>query len=158
MEAVHYFFRDADQVFYEERLGDEFFDAVNQWAQALFNIRATGHEQKRDVASLLAAAQLVVKLAAVEARHLVIAKDDVGRIVDGFQQRVTAIVGDHYVANVLDTAKNQLEDERIVFHQEQLDGGFPCGSGHRSRPRGARFLDTGLRRKSPLLPPVFSTR
>ena len=76
VQAVDDFFGDADEVFDEERLGDEIFDAVDQRAEALFDVGATGHEEKGNVAGGLAAAQFFEELAAIEAGHFVVAEDD----------------------------------------------------------------------------------
>src|SRR5215469_16173945 len=50
--------------------GDEIFDAIDQGAEALFDVGAAGHEQEWDVARGFAAAEFFEKLPAVEARHL----------------------------------------------------------------------------------------
>jgi len=53
------------------------------------------------VARGFAAAKFFEKLAAIETGHLVIAKNDVGRIVNHFQQGVRAVGGDHHFAKRL---------------------------------------------------------
>jgi len=57
------------------------------------------------VACFFAAAQLIEKLTAIHAGHFVVGKNNVGRIIDRFQQGVAAIVRDHHVANVFETTK-----------------------------------------------------
>ncbi len=84
MQAVDHFLGDAHQIFDQEWLDDKFFNAVDQGAQALFDIGAAGHEQKRNVAGFFAAAQLIEKLTAIHAGHFVVGKNNVGRIVDRF--------------------------------------------------------------------------
>ncbi len=79
------------------------------------------HEKKRNVPRLVAAAQLFKELAAVEARHFVIAKNYVGRLIDHLQQRIGAIGSDLNFANVIEPLLNQLADEWIVIHQQQND-------------------------------------
>src|SRR6202030_1687995 len=93
MQAIDDLFCDAHEVFDEKRLGDEIFDAVNQRAQAFFNVGAAGHKQKWNVVRALASAKLFKKLAAVEAGHFVIAEDGVGRLVNYFEKGVGAVVG-----------------------------------------------------------------
>src|SRR5207248_8712796 len=82
VQAIDHFFRDSDQVFNQKRLGDEVFHAIHQRPQALLDVRAAGHEQKRNVPCGIARAQLFEKLPAVQHGHLVIAKNDVWRGVD----------------------------------------------------------------------------
>ena len=57
MQAIDHSFCDAHEIFYEKRLGDEIFDAVNERAQAFFNVGTAGHEQKWNVVSGLASAK-----------------------------------------------------------------------------------------------------
>ena len=85
MQAIDYFLGHANKIFDQERLGDEIFNAVHHGAQFFLDVGAARHEKKRDVARGFAAAKLFEELAAIEAGHLVIAKDDVGGFVDHFQ-------------------------------------------------------------------------
>ena len=113
-----------------KRLGDEIFDAVDERAEALFDVGAAGHEEKRNVAGGLAAAQFFEELAAVEARHFVIAEDEVGRLVDDFEEGVGAIVGEDHFADRFQGFEHEVADKRIVFGQEQLDA-FAGRRAHR---------------------------
>ena len=82
-----------------------------------------------------AGAKLLEELAAVQPGHFVVAEDDVGRLVDNFEESVCAIGGDHYFAEGIETLGNEIADHGIVFGNQQLDG-FGCsGRTHRVRLR-----------------------
>ena len=136
VQAIDDFFRDADQIFHEKWLDDEFFDAVDQRTQALFDICAACHKKKRNMTRFVAATEFFKKLAAVEARHFVVAEDDVGRLVDHFKQRVGAVGGDLDFADVIEALLDQIADERIVVDEEKRDafaGGVAAALiGHRA--------------------------
>src|SRR5580704_1945254 len=168
VQPVDHFLRDAHQILDQKWLGDEFFHAVYQRTQPFFNVCAARHEQKRNMARLLAPAQLFKKLAAIEAWHLVVAEDHIGGFVDHFQQSVGAVGSNHYFADRLQPLLDQIAHQRIVVDQEEgnaLAAGC-CRCAHREPPR--RRAETAVpalperaftsRSKSPLFPPVLVTR
>jgi hypothetical protein len=154
VQAIDDFFCRADKVFQEERLGDEIFDAVDERAKAFFDIGAASHEEKRNMTGGLASAEFFEKLAAIKARHLEIAEDDVGKIVDDTEERVGTIGTDHDLAEGLEALGHQLTDERVVVGEKELDG-F-AGGGARGRAPSDFLVDA--RRNSPDFPPVLRSR
>ena len=66
-------------------------------------------------------AQLVVELAPIETRHAVVADDQVRRIVDDLQQRVGAVRRRERVAVRPETLHQQVEDQRVVVHDQDFD-------------------------------------
>ena len=73
------------------------------------------------VFGLRAAAQFFVELPSVEAGHAVVADDQIGRIVHDFQQRVGAIGGGTSVAMRREPLHQQVEDQRVIVHDEDFD-------------------------------------
>ncbi len=131
MQPVHDLLGDAHEVLDQERLGDKLFHAVHQRPEALLDVRAARHEQKRNVPRRFSRAQLLKKPAPVESRHFVIAQDHIRRIIDHFEQGISAVHRRHYVARVLQPFHDQVAHQGIVFRQEQFDG----RSAHRARLR-----------------------
>src|SRR5438270_571062 len=115
------------------------------------NVRTAGHEQKGDMARRIAGAQLFKKLPAVQYRHLVVTKNHVGRSVHYFEQGVRTVLAQFHFAERFEPFDNQVAHQRIIFRQQQPNR-FAARRIHRARLTGA-----ALRRKSPLLPPVFWT-
>ena len=90
-------------------------------AKPFFDVGAAGHEEKRNVASLFAAAKFFEKLAAVETGHFVVAENGVGRLVDDFQKGVGAIIGENDFAMGLHALFDQVADQGIVLGDEQAN-------------------------------------
>jgi hypothetical protein len=154
VQAINYFFGRANKILQEKRLGDEVLDAIDERAKAFFNIGAAGHKEEGNVPSGFAAAEFFEKLAAIEAGHLEIAQDDVGKFVDNLQKRIGAIGADQQLAKRVEALGNKIADERVVVSEEKLDG-FVGGGAHRRTPRD--FI-AGTRWNSPDFPPVFRSR
>ncbi len=148
MQPLDHALGQAYQIVHEKRLGEEILRAQRR-PQPVFDVAAAGHKDKRYVTSGLAPAQLVVELAAVQARHAVIADDQCRGIVHGLEQRVAAIFGRDDFANRLQAAHDQVADQRIIVHDQNAQfGSDSSGSA----------LPVAFRRYTPLLPPIFSTR
>jgi hypothetical protein len=122
MDAIDNFFGHANQILGQKWLGDEIFDAIHHWTKLLLDISAAGHEQERYVARGFASAKLFEKLAAIEAGHLVIAKDDVGWLVNHFQQSVGTVVGDNHFTEWLQGFGDKVPHQRIVVRKKEFYG------------------------------------
>src|SRR5262249_45988287 len=82
----------------------------------------------------LASAKLLEKLATVESRHLVVAENRVGRLVDHLEQCVSSVGSENHVAVGLHALLDQVANQRIIICDKQLAAlSGECGcSGHRA--------------------------
>src|SRR6266850_2606559 len=119
VQPVDNFFRDAHQVLHQKWLGDKILDAVHQRPQPFFDIRPAGHKQEWDVLGRLAPAQLFEKLPPVQPRHLVVAEDDVGRVINHLEQSVCAVRGSFDLAERLQPFHDQLAHQRIILRDRK---------------------------------------
>src|SRR4029077_6384025 len=120
-QPVDYFFRTAHEVLQKKRLGDEFFDALHDGTPIFFDVAAAGEKNKRDLLGLLARAQFFIKLTAVEARHAVVANDEVGWLVHDAKQGVGAIRSRARVAMRGEALHQQVEDKSVVIDHQDFD-------------------------------------
>src|SRR6266446_4260172 len=124
----------------------------------------------------IAPAQLFEELPSVQPRHFVVAEDDVGRVVNDFEQSICAVRGSLDLAERFQPFRDKFAHQRIVLRQQQLYG-FSSRRTHslpfdgapfrwksplfltvsRASGEGPTFL-FGIRWKSPLFPPVLLTR
>src|SRR5208282_2236079 len=95
MKAIDHLLGGAHEILDEEGFGYEILGALDQGAEALFDIGAAGHEKKWNVARSFPGAKLFKELASIQARHVVVAEDDVGWLIDHFEQSVSAISGNY---------------------------------------------------------------
>src|SRR5215471_15153301 len=161
-QAVDDFLRTPDQILQEERLGDEFFDAFDDGPQLLLDVATARQKNEGNLLRLRANAQLLVKLAPVEPRHAVVAKNKIGRIVHDFQQGVSAVRSCLRLAMRRQPFHQQVEDQRIivdhqhtnVVHWRHYLPRFPA----RARFERAESRSQRGRRYSPLCPPDFRSR
>ena len=65
-------------------------------------------------------AQFLIKLPAVESRHFEIGDDQIGRGVDGLEQRVSAIGGEDDAAERVERLGHEFADERIIVHDQNV--------------------------------------
>src|ERR1700735_1763318 len=105
---------------------------------------------------LFAHTQLLVELTPIQARHFVIAEDQIRWIIHNFQQRISAVRGRAHFADRIEMLHQQLEDQRVVVHDKdfyvfhrRFFAGFE---------RAFTLALERARRYSPLLPPVFSSK
>src|SRR4030095_712720 len=111
----------ADEILQQKRLGDEVLDAVHQRAQGLFHIRAAGHEEKWNVARLLAAAEFFKKLTPVQTRHLVVARNRVGGLINDLKKRIRAMGSENQIAMRFEPFLNEVANEGVILSNEQAN-------------------------------------
>ena len=74
-----------------------------------------------DRGSLGTALELLDELAAVHARHAIVADQKVGRVIDRLEQRVGGVSGGIDHGQGRERATQHPEDHGIVVHQEDFD-------------------------------------
>src|SRR5260370_22695802 len=126
MQAIDNFFRDAYQIFDQKWLGDEILDAIHERPETLLDIRPARHKQEWDMPGRFARSQFLEELSAIQAGHLVVAQNHVGRCVDDLQERVRAIRGSFHRAERLKPLHDQFAHQRGIVRPEQSYGLVPC--------------------------------
>ena len=122
VQAVNDFLGQPDQILKKKRLGDEVFDAVHERPEFPFYVPAAGHKDERDVTRLRASAELLIKLAAVKARHFVVGDNQVRWIVDDFEEGIGTIGSGGDLAERVHASGHQVQDQGIVVNDQNLDG------------------------------------
>jgi hypothetical protein len=129
-KSIDNFLGGPDEIFNEEGFGDEVLGTVHERAKAFFNVTAAGHEKKWNVAGGFAGTKLFKELAAIEAGHFVVAKYDVGRLVDNFEESIGAILSHHDFAKGFEALGHEIAHHGIVLSDKELDA-FGSGRAHR---------------------------
>ena len=107
----------GDRFFQEKRFLDKIFHRIAQHLQFFADVVLAGQQHHRDFGGAGPPFDFFQQLAAVHSRHVVIANDEIGQVVNGFHQGVATIGRSLDVGQFRKLAPEHFQHHRIVIHQ-----------------------------------------